>query len=129
MRANGLDADIVSTSYTQEGDTWAPTTSRAHRAAHRDLRRRRHRRAWACSKPSPKPVCPCPATSPSPATTTPVRRLGPISLTSVDQAGRQIGGTATRLLLDRIADRTRPSAQVRISPTLVVRRSTARPPT
>ena len=31
--------------------------------------------------------------------------FGPISLTSVDQAGRQIGANAARLLLDRIADR------------------------
>jgi LacI family transcriptional regulator len=54
--------------------------------------------------------------------------LAPISLTSVDQAGHHIGATAARLLLDRIADRTRPTAQVTISPTLVVRRSTAGPP-
>jgi len=54
--------------------------------------------------------------------------FGPISLTSVDQAGRQIGGNAARLLLDRIADRGRPTAQVKLSPTLVVRRTTAAPP-
>ncbi|MEO3923298.1 LacI family DNA-binding transcriptional regulator [Micromonosporaceae bacterium B7E4] len=52
----------------------------------------------------------------------------PISLTSVDQAGHQIGANAARLLLDRIADRHRPAAQVRLSPTLVVRRTTAPPP-
>jgi LacI family transcriptional regulator len=52
----------------------------------------------------------------------------PISLTSVDQAGREIGGNAARLLLDRIANRDRPSAQVKLSPTLVVRRTTAPPP-
>jgi LacI family transcriptional regulator len=51
--------------------------------------------------------------------------FSPISLTSVDQAGRQIGGNAARLLLDRIADRSKPSAQIKLSPTLVVRRSTA----
>lgn len=51
----------------------------------------------------------------------------PISLTSVDQAGRQIGANAARLLLDRIADRTRPSTQVKLSPTLVTRRTTAPP--
>ncbi|WP_411089207.1 substrate-binding domain-containing protein [Streptomyces sp. 061-3] len=55
--------------------------------------------------------------------------LGPISLTSVDQAGHHIGANAARLLLDRIADRTRPSAQVKLSPTLVPRRTTAPPPT
>jgi LacI family transcriptional regulator len=54
--------------------------------------------------------------------------LGPVSLTSVDQAGRHIGAEAARLLLDRIADRQRPSAQVRLSPTLVTRRTTAPPP-
>lgn len=52
----------------------------------------------------------------------------PISLTSVDQAGREIGVNAARLLLDRIADRSRPTTQIRLSPTLVVRRTTAPPP-
>jgi LacI family transcriptional regulator len=51
----------------------------------------------------------------------------PISLTTVDQAGRQIGANAARLLLDRIADRQRPTAQIKLSPTLVVRRTTAPP--
>jgi LacI family transcriptional regulator len=54
--------------------------------------------------------------------------FNPISLTTVDQAGRQIGANAVRLLLDRIADRRRPTAQVKLSPTLVTRRSTAPPP-
>lgn len=54
--------------------------------------------------------------------------LGPISLTSVDQAGRHIGTNAARLLLDRIADRHRPSAQIKLSPTLIARRTTAPPP-
>ncbi|MEU9171600.1 substrate-binding domain-containing protein [Streptomyces sp. NPDC048420] len=51
--------------------------------------------------------------------------LGPISLTSVDQVGRAMGDNAARLLLERIADRRRPSAQVKPSPTLVPRRTTA----
>jgi LacI family transcriptional regulator len=51
----------------------------------------------------------------------------PISLTSVDQAGHQIGAHAARLLLDRIADRGRPTAQIKLSPTLVPRHSTAPP--
>lgn len=54
--------------------------------------------------------------------------LGPISLTTVDQAGRQFGRDAARLLLDRIADRHRPAATVSLSPTLVARRSTGPPP-
>jgi len=53
--------------------------------------------------------------------------LGPIGLTSVDQAGRQIGADAARLLLQRIADRDRASAFVSTSPRLVVRRTTAPP--
>jgi LacI family transcriptional regulator len=53
--------------------------------------------------------------------------FSPISLTSVDQAGREMGSDAARLLLDRIADRGRRSVQIRLSPTLVVRRSTAPP--
>jgi LacI family transcriptional regulator len=51
----------------------------------------------------------------------------PISLTTVDQAGRQIGANAARLLLDHIADRRRPTAQIKLSPSLVVRRTTAPP--
>ncbi|MEW1775547.1 LacI family DNA-binding transcriptional regulator [Streptomyces sp. NPDC086777] len=54
--------------------------------------------------------------------------LGPISLTSVDQAGAEMGRNAARLLLERIADRGKPSVQVKLSPTLVVRRTTASPP-
>lgn len=54
--------------------------------------------------------------------------FGPISLTSVDQGGHQIGANAARLLVDRITDRERRTAQIRLSPTLVVRRSTAGPP-
>jgi LacI family transcriptional regulator len=50
--------------------------------------------------------------------------LGPISLTSVDQAGRQIGSDAARVLLERIADREKPSVAISTSPTLVVRRTT-----
>ncbi|MGW2642439.1 LacI family DNA-binding transcriptional regulator [Streptomyces sp. NPDC001348] len=54
--------------------------------------------------------------------------LGPISLTSVDQAGREIGKNAARLLLERIADRGKPSVQIKLSPTLVPRRTTAARP-
>jgi LacI family transcriptional regulator len=51
--------------------------------------------------------------------------FAPISLTTVDQAGRHIGFEATRLLLDRITTPRRPARQVKLSPTLVTRRTTA----
>ncbi len=51
----------------------------------------------------------------------------PISLTSVDQAGHRIGVTAVRLLLDRITDPTRPTTQVTLSPTAVLRGTTGIP--
>ncbi|XVU21084.1 LacI family DNA-binding transcriptional regulator [Actinoplanes sp. CA-054009] len=53
--------------------------------------------------------------------------FGPIALTTVDQAGHQMGAEAARLLLDRVADRGRPTSQVRLSPTLVPRATTAAP--
>jgi LacI family transcriptional regulator len=53
--------------------------------------------------------------------------FGPISLTSVDQDGRQMGANAARLLVDRITERDRRTAQVKLSPTLVVRRTTVAP--
>jgi DNA-binding LacI/PurR family transcriptional regulator len=42
--------------------------------------------------------------------------FGPVSLTTVDQAGREIGATAARLLLDRLADRDRPASVVTYTP-------------
>ncbi|MFC7533280.1 LacI family DNA-binding transcriptional regulator [Actinoplanes sp. GCM10030250] len=54
--------------------------------------------------------------------------FGPISLTTVDQAGHQIGANAARLLLDRIADTDRAAVQVKLSPSLVTRRTSAAPP-
>jgi LacI family transcriptional regulator len=53
--------------------------------------------------------------------------FGPISLTSIDQDGRHMGANAARLLTDRITDRTRRTAQIKLSPTLVIRRTTAAP--
>jgi DNA-binding LacI/PurR family transcriptional regulator len=49
--------------------------------------------------------------------------FGPISLTSVDQAGHEIGANAARLLVERIADRLKPPVQIKLSPTLVPRRT------
>ncbi|MFD3843768.1 LacI family DNA-binding transcriptional regulator [Streptomyces sp. NPDC058642] len=51
--------------------------------------------------------------------------LRSISLTSVDQAGHAIGGNAARLLLERITDRAKATVQIKLSPTLIVRNSTA----
>jgi LacI family transcriptional regulator len=51
----------------------------------------------------------------------------PISLTSVDQAGQEMGRNAVPLRLEPIADRGRPSSRGTLSPTFVPRRSTARP--
>lgn len=51
----------------------------------------------------------------------------PISLTTVDQGGHRIGTTAARLLLDRIADPGRPAAQVKLTPTPIVRATTGPP--
>ncbi|MFG2030086.1 substrate-binding domain-containing protein [Streptomyces sp. NPDC048825] len=42
--------------------------------------------------------------------------FGPVSLTSVDQAGHEIGENAARLRLDRISDRHKPSVQVKTLP-------------
>jgi len=128
MRAHGLEPDIVSTSYTREG---------GYLGAQQILSRPRRPTAIfagadivalgvlealteaGLSVPDDISVAGYDNTN--------FAALGPISLTSVDQAGHHIGGTAARLLLDRIADRTRPTAQVKLSPTLVARRSTAGP--
>ncbi|MDA0637351.1 LacI family DNA-binding transcriptional regulator [Nonomuraea sp. MCN248] len=53
--------------------------------------------------------------------------LAHISLTSVDQPGLTMGRTAARLLLERIGGRTA-SARISITPTLVTRRTTAAAP-
>ena len=53
--------------------------------------------------------------------------FSPISLTSVDQAGRQIGANAARLLLEQFTDRHTPTSQIKLSPRLVARRTTAPP--
>lgn len=57
----------------------------------------------------------------------PTGGLRPISLTSVDQAGHEMGAIAAKLLLQRINGRSQPSNEV-LSPSLVVRGTTAPPP-
>jgi LacI family transcriptional regulator len=53
--------------------------------------------------------------------------LGPISITSVEQNGREIGANAARLLLERIEGKRERSVLLSLSPALVPRRSTAAP--
>ena len=132
MRAHGLgeDIDIVATSYTQEG---------GYRGARQLLAR--HRRPTAIfagadfvamgvldafaeaglSAPGDISVAGYDNTT--------FAAFGPISLTTVDQAGREMGANAMRLLLERIADRHKRTAQIKLSPTLVVRRTTGFPQT
>ncbi|WP_202918617.1 LacI family DNA-binding transcriptional regulator [Saccharothrix deserti] len=129
MRARGLEIDIVSTAYTQEG---------GYRGAQQLLARTDRPTAVfadadivamgvlealteaGLSVPDDISVAGYDNTT--------FAALGPISLTSVDQAGHQIGANAARLLLERIADRHKPSAQIKLSPTLVPRRTTAPAP-
>jgi LacI family transcriptional regulator len=129
MRARGLPDDIVSTSYTQEGGYLGTQQllARPQRPtaifAGADIVAMGVLQALAEAGLSvPHDV------SLAGYDNTTVAALGPISLTSVDQAGHHIGTTAARLLLDRIADRARPTAQIKISPTLIPRRTTAAPP-
>ncbi|WP_329577621.1 LacI family DNA-binding transcriptional regulator [Streptomyces sp. NBC_01361] len=130
MRAHGLadEIDIVSTSYTQEG---------GYLGARELLARTRRPTAMfagadvvamgvldalseaGLSVPDDIAVAGYDNTT--------LAALRQISLTSVDQGGRAIGGNAARLLLERITDRAKPTAQVTLSPTLMPRNSTAPP--
>jgi len=130
MRAHGLgDAiDIASTTYTQEGGYLGARQLLA--------RRRRPTAIFAGADIVAMGVLDAMAeaglTAPADVSVagydnTTFAAFGPISLTTVDQAGRRIGADAARLLLDRIADRDRPTTQIKLSPTLVTRRTTAPP--
>lgn len=131
MRAHGLgdEIDIVSTTYTQEG---------GYLGARQLLDRpRRPTAIFAGADIVAMGVLEALAetdlTVPGDLSiagydNTTLAALGPVSLTSVDQAGRHIGAEAARLLLDRIDNRQRPSVQVKLSPTLIARRTTAPPP-
>ncbi|MGH3875400.1 MAG: LacI family DNA-binding transcriptional regulator [Actinophytocola sp.] len=128
MRARGLEIDIVSTTYTQEGGYLGARQllDRPDRPtavfAGADVVAMGVLEALAEAGVSvPHDI------SVAGYDNTAFAALGPISLTSVDQAGHQIGANAARLLLDRITDRRRPSAQIKLSPTLVARRTTTPP--
>ncbi|WP_326573399.1 LacI family transcriptional regulator [Streptomyces sp. NBC_00487] len=132
MRAHGLQEciDVLSTSYTQEG---------GHRAALELLARPASARPTAVFAGADivamgvlEAVAEAGLSVPGDLSVagydnTTFAAFGPISLTSVDQAGQEMGRDAVRLLLRRITDHDRPSAKVTLSPTLVPRRSTARP--
>lgn len=129
MRASGLEIDIVSTTYTQEGGYLGAQQilARPHRPtaifAGADIVAMGVLTALTeagLSVPDDISVAGYDNTT--------FAALGPIALTSVDQAGHQIGANAARLLLERIADRNRPTAQVKLSPALIPRRTTAPPP-
>ncbi|WP_284748320.1 LacI family DNA-binding transcriptional regulator [Amycolatopsis sp. RTGN1] len=128
MHARGLEADIVSTSYTQEGGYLGTQQilARAQRPtaifAGADIVAMGVLTALSeAGLTVPEDV------SLAGYDNTSFAALGPISLTSVDQAGHHIGTDAARLLLERIADRNRPASQVKLSPKLVPRRTTAPP--
>lgn len=59
---------------------------------------------------------------------TSIAALGPISLTSVDQDGHDMGTNAARLLLERIERKRHRSVLLSLSPTLVPRPSTGQAP-
>ncbi|MGW0842318.1 LacI family DNA-binding transcriptional regulator [Streptomyces sp. NPDC002787] len=132
MRAHGLEewTDVVSTSYTQEGGREGARELLARPASARptavfagaDIVAMGVLEAVAeagLSVPGDLSVAGYDNTT--------FAAFGPVSLTSVDQAGQEMGRNAVRLLLARITDRGRPSAKITLSPALVPRRSTARP--
>nr|WP_079074088.1 LacI family DNA-binding transcriptional regulator [Streptomyces sp. Root1310] len=53
--------------------------------------------------------------------------LATVQLTSVDQAGHDMGSTAARLLIERVEGRREHAVQTTMTPRLVVRRSTSAP--
>lgn len=58
---------------------------------------------------------------------TAVADLATVQLTSVDQAGHNMGATAARLLIERVESRRDHAVQTSMTPRLVVRRSTGAP--
>ncbi|MEV5603418.1 LacI family DNA-binding transcriptional regulator [Streptomyces sp. NPDC052299] len=58
---------------------------------------------------------------------TAIASLAPVQLTSVDQAGHDMGATAARMLIERVEGRRDRAMRTTMTPRLVVRRSTAAP--
>jgi LacI family transcriptional regulator len=128
MRARGLEIDIVSTSYTQEGGHTGtrellsrPNPPTAIFAGADIVAMGVLEALTEAGLSAPEDI------SVAGYDNTTIAALGPVSLTSIDQAGRQIGANAARLLLERLSDRDRPATQISLAPTLVPRRTTAPP--
>jgi LacI family transcriptional regulator len=129
MHDRGLEPDIVSTSYTQEGgytgtrlliDRPSPPTAIFAGADIVAMGALEALSQAGLTVPGDLSLAGYDNTS--------IAALEPISLTSVDQAGHRIGTDAARLLLERLTDRNRPATQVKLAPTLAPRRTTAPPP-
>lgn len=128
MRAHGLEPDIVSTSYTQQGGYLGAQQLLARPDRPTAIFAGADIAAMGVLEAIADAGLTVPADiSVAGYDNTTLAAYGPVSLTTVDQAGHQMGANAARLLLDRIADRHRPTAQITLSPRLVVRRTTAPP--
>jgi LacI family transcriptional regulator len=131
MRARGLEAeiDIAATSYTEEG---------GYLGAQQLLSRPRRPTAIFAGADivamgAMQAIAEAGLTVPGDISVagydnTTFAAFAPVSLTSVDQAGQHMGASAARLLLERISDRHQHSAYIKLTPTLVARRTTAPPP-
>lgn len=129
MRARGLAVDIVSTSYTQEGGYTGTRELLARRHPPTAIFAGADIAALGVLEALTEAGLSAPGDiSVAGYDNTTVAALGPVSLTSVDQAGHRIGTDAARLLLERLTGDDRPATQVTLSPTLVPRRTTAPPP-
>ena len=129
MRARDLEVDIVSTTYTQEGGYLGAQQILSRPNLPTAIFAGADIVAMGVLEALAEADVSVPAdVSLAGYDNTAFAAFGPVSLTSVDQAGHQIGANAGRLLLERIGDRHKPTAQIKLSPKLVARRTTAPPP-
>lgn len=129
MRARDLEVDIVSTTYTQEGGYLGAQQILSRPNLPTAIFAGADIVAMGVLEALAEADISVPAdVSLAGYDNTAFAAFGPVSLTSVDQAGHQIGANAGRLLLERIGDRHKPTAQIKLSPKLVARRTTAPPP-
>ena len=128
MRARDLEVDIVSTTYTQEGGYLGAQQILSRPNLPTAIFAGADIVAMGVLEALAEADVSVPAdVSLAGYDNTAFAAFGPVSLTSVDQAGHQIGANAGRLLLERIGDRHKPTAQIKLSPKLVARRTTAPP--